>query len=466
MALGRRKRVQDELFIAHDRLPVGPGNSFYERLNGILTKHDFDGWCEEHCRRFYTEKMGRPSLVPGVYFRMVLLGYFERISSERQIAWRVADSLSLRRFLGLELTDRTPDHSTLSRTRQRLDQSVHEEVFAWVLKVLAQEGLVKGQTLGVDGTTLEANASLRALRDKVTNESYQSYVRGLMGADPEVEIDDPGPDDIARYDRRRKDKKLSNTQWHNPHNPDAQITRMKDGRTHFAEKCEHAVDMETGAVLGVTVQPASRGDTESIYPTLVAAARNLNQIKPEIRAQLKDQPQKPGRPLPTDLLAEVVADKGYHSASVITTLQQRIGIRTVISEPDRGRQKWKDRHDEQQAVYRNRTHIRQKRGKNLLKRRGELLERAFTHYLDLGSMRKLFLKGHQNITKRLLIHVAGFNLGLLMRKLFHAATPRAAAAAANRFFAPILALFAFLACQHPPSLHSCSRRQSQSMIKT
>ncbi|MFC1895537.1 transposase [Thermodesulfobacteriota bacterium] len=436
MALGRRRSIQKELFVTSDEIAKAPAHPFYSRLEEVFKAHGFDAFCEELCQPYYADGVGRPGLAPGVYFRLLMLGYFERIPSERQIARRVADSLSLRQFAGFSLTEGTPDHSTISKTRRRLPLSVHTAVFTKVLDILIGENLFRGKKIGVDATTLESNAGMRALTHNISGKSHREYVKGLMAEDPD-EPDYPSPDDISRFDRRRKGKKLSNKHWINPHNQDAKITRMKDGRTHFAEKCEQAVDLETGAVVAVTVQGADVGDTTTLDVTLEAAANNLNAIKESLDEQRATEPRQPGRLARRDVIQHVVADKGYHSAPVCDRLKQQ-GVQPVISEPKTGRRKWKGKRRQQLAFYANRNNIRSDAGKGLMRKRAELVERAFTHYLDAGGVRRAWLKGHKNIAKRLLIQVAGFNLGLFMRKLMGAGTPRAWADLLGPFFADIL----------------------------
>lgn len=438
MALGKRQGKQQDLFIASDSIQAGPGHQFYDQLGKLLIAQNFDQYAEELCASFYAER-GRPGLPPGTYFRLILLGYFERLCSERQIAWRVADSLTLRQFLGYSLSERTPDHSTISKTRRRLSLEAHQKVFLRVLEILADARLLRGKTLGIDATDLVANASMRNLQHRVTGESYQSYVKDLMKDDPD-EPDDPNDEQVGRFDRRRK-KKLSNQDWHNPNNPDAKITRMKNGSTHFAEKCEHAVDLDTGAIIAVTVQGADCGDTESMRTTLGDAAHNLNQAKGKIREALKDQPDRPGTSHARDLLCEVVADKGYHSRAICKELRSESqDIRSYIAEPSRGRQHWRGDTDARAAVHANRRRIRGVRGRALMRKRGELLERPFAHYLDHGRMRRVWLKGHVNIAKRLLVHTAGFNLALLLRKTIGTGTPQGISALENAFFFVISAL--------------------------
>jgi transposase len=254
MAMGKRRRhaKQATMWVAAQDLPRTAGHPFYARLNQILGKHDFDGYVEELCQRFYAAEVGRPGLPPGRYFRLLPIGYFEGLDAERAIAWRAADSFALREFLGLMLPEAPPDHSTISRTRRLIDVETHEAVFTWMLQRLADAGLVKGKTVGIDATTLEANAALRSIVRRDTAESYQDFLTKLAQASG---IETPRRADLARIDRKRK-KKGSNDDWTHPHDPDAKVTKMKDGRTHLAHKAEHAVDLETGAIIAVTVQGA------------------------------------------------------------------------------------------------------------------------------------------------------------------------------------------------------------------
>ncbi len=411
MAMGKRKReTQGALWIAAGELPQSGGHPFYEQVNKILDAEGFDRFVEDQSRAFYADQVGRPSLPPAVYFRMLLIGYFEGIDSERGIAWRVADSLGLRRFLGYGLTEPTADHSTLSRNRRLIDVETHQSVFIWVLQVLAKRKLLEGKTLGIDATTLEANAALRSIVRRDTRESYQEFLTRLAQASG---IETPTREDLARLDKNRKHKG-SNDDWTNPFDPDAKITKMKDGRTHLAHKAEHAVDMKTGAIVSVTLQPADRGDTSSIEQTVDQADANLVTVMQDDAACQK---------LSEQVLREVVADKGYHSNAVLTDHRER-EIRTYISEPNRGRRDWKDKAEERDAVYGNRRRIRGARGRRLMRRRGELVERSFAHCYDTGGMRRTHLKKHENILKRLLIHTAGFNLSLVLRKMLGLGTAR------------------------------------------
>lgn len=330
MAMGRRHRAkQESLFIPTAKLARSASHDFYERLNAVLAAAGFDDYVEPLCAPYYVEGKGRPSIPPGTYFRMLLVGFFEGLDSERGIDWRVSDSLSLRPFLGYDLEQSTPDHSTLSRTRQRLPVEVHQEVFSWILRVLAKAGLLKGKTVAVDATTLEANAAMRSLRRRDTEQGYQEYLTELAQTSG---IDTPTRQQLAQLDKKRPNK-ASNDDWEHPHDPDAKVTKMKDRRTHLAHKVEHVVDLDTEAIVAVGLGDADEGDTSSLPWSLVRADLNLEAVAadPQAARRLHRRP-----------LTEVVADKGYHSNETLTTLAAS-GIRSHISEPDRGRRRWQPR---------------------------------------------------------------------------------------------------------------------------
>ena len=408
MGMGRKKDRQDTFWVATQELPRTGGPVFYERVNRILNETGFDRFVEDSCEKFYAPVMGRPSVAPGKYFRMLLVGYFEGIDAERGIAWRCADSLSLREFLGLGLSDAVPDHSTVSRTRRLIDLETHGKVFSWMLRVLGSEGLIDGKTVGVDASTLEANAAMRTIVRRDSGEAYNEYLKGLAKASG---IETPTAAELARLDRKRK-KKTSNKDWEHPHDPDARITKMKDGRTHLAHKIEHAADMKTGAILAVTVQGADQGDTTTIKDTMIETALQMEMLAADPESKLRD-----------DFLSEVVTDKGYHSNDTMTAFR-KLGIRSYISEPDRGRRNWNNKAAEQQAVYANRRRIRGDRGKQLLRQRGLMLERPFAHTLETGAMRRVHLRHRKNILKRILIQYTALNLSLLLRQRFGKGTPR------------------------------------------
>src|ERR1700736_1616836 len=415
MGMGRKEqqRRQEELWIAHTDLPRTVGHPFYEQLNRLLEEHGFDEYVEQQCARFYAEKMGRPSLAPGRYFRLLLVGYFEGIDSERGIAWRAADSLGLRSFLGVGLNEMPPDHSTISRTRRLIDVETHRAVFGWVLELLAEKDLLKGKTIGIDGTTLEANAAMRSIVRRESGEGYQEFLTRLA---KDSGIATPTREELAKLDRKRA-RKGSNEDWVNPHDPEAHITKMKDGRTHLAYKAEHAVDLETGAVVAVTVASGAAGDTETILETLPQAGEHIAEV-----ACVTNNPEV-GERVEAEGPQEAVADKGYHSNGTLQALGEA-EVRTYISEPDRGRRCWKGKTEAKQAVYGNRRRIGGDRGKQLLRQRGELVERSFAHAYETGGMRRVHLRGRENILKRVLIHIGGFNLSLVMRQLLGKGTPR------------------------------------------
>jgi transposase len=406
MAMGQRTHEeQSAMWVAVKELPKSVSHPFYEKLNRLLAEHGFDEFVEAQCRSFYAEKMGRPSLAPGQYFRLLLLGYFEGLDSERGIAWRAADSSGVRSFLGLALTEAAPDHSTISRTRRLIDLDTHREVFTWVGQCLGIAGLIKGKTIAIDATTLEANAALRSIVRRDTGETYNEFLTKLAQASG---IETPTRADLVKLDRKRKNKG-SNQDWTHPHDPDARIAKMKDGRTHLAHKAEHAVDLETGAIVAVTLQEADLGDTTTIQTTLPEAVEQLEAV-----AAINDK---------VKTVEELVTDKGYHSKETVLDMQSLV-LRTYISEPDRGRQNWIDKHAERDAVYANRRRIKGDRGQQLMRRRGELLERPNAHLYETGAMRRTHLRGHGNILKRLLVHAAACNLGLWMRTLTGIGTPR------------------------------------------
>lgn len=417
MAMGTRKhrQRQEQLWITHAELATAPGHPFYKRLNELLDQEKFDDFAERECAQFYADKNGRPSLTPGTYFRSLLIGYFEGIDSERGIAWRAADSLGLRQFLQIGLDESTPNHSTISRTRRLIDIETHRKVFSWVLGILADQGLLKGKVVGVDATTLEANAAMRSIVRRDNGQSYEAFLTGLA---KKSGIKTPSREDLARMDRKRK-KKGSNKEWKSATDADARIAKMKDGSTHMAHKAEHAVDMESGAVIAVTLQPADQGDTSTIHETLAEAGETVAQL---VEREAEKAPQAEPQ-VHLNGITEIVTDKGYHSGKTVMALAQA-NVRTYIPEQQRGRRQWAGKAKEQQAVYGNRRRVRGEHGKHLLKRRGELIERSFAHCYETGGMRRTHLRGRENILKRQLIHVCAFNLSLIFRLSVGAGTPR------------------------------------------
>jgi transposase len=409
--MGKRKPMQEMLFVSHERLPRSAGHPFYVKLNELLEEAGFDRWVEKRCARYYVqeEKRGQPSIPPGIYFRMLFVGYFEGIDSQRGIAWRCADSLSLREFLGIAVGFKTPDHSTLSNTRRRLPPEVFEEVFQWVLERAVAKNLVSGKTVGVDSTMLEANAAMKSIVRRDTCEDWKEYVTRLMREEGVIEAtEEPRDEEVRRYDKGRKNKKVSNEEWVSPSDPESRIAVMKDGRTHLAYKAEHVVDLKSDLVLAAEVTPADHGDSQTMVDSVMQAQVNLNQAGSQQRIE------------------EVAADKGYHAAATLE-LCEAFNLRTYIPEPKRRHwSRWTDKPAElQHAVYGNRRRIRRDKSKQLQRRRSELCERTFAHICDSGGMRRTWLKKLVNVTKRYLIAAAAHNLGRILRKLFGVGKPRA-----------------------------------------
>lgn len=430
MAMGTRKMRERQADLWYDgELPTAPGHPFYKRLNEVLDNAQFDRFCETSCADFYHQKLGRPSLPPGQYFRIMMIGFFEGLDSERGIAWRLADSLTLRQFLSIAFDEKTPDHVTISRTRRLIDPATHQKIFSWVLERLAQGGLIKGKTIGVDSTTLEANAAMKSIVRRDTGESYLEYLKRLAEAEG-IEAKDAAS--LLRMDRKRK-KKTSNEDWQNPVDEDAEITKLKDGRTALAYKAENAVDMATGAIVAVTTHGGAAADTTTVLETVMEAGLAVADLIEEKTPEGKYEVHPEG-------VQEVVADKGYHSNEVMVGMAE-LGVRSYVAEPDRGRRNWDGKEAEQAAVYSNRRRIKGDRGKRMQRQRGEKIERNFAHQFDTGGMDRLYVRGLQNVHKKLLIQAAACNLALLLRSRYGSGKPRAAH---DRAAEVILIIFAVL----------------------
>ena len=406
MALGRQGGRQAELMVGWGELPRSPGHVFYDRLQAILVGAEFDRFAERECAPYYAGRRGRPSLPPGRYFRMHLIGYFEGIDSERGLEWRCADSLSLCEFLRLGTTEPVPDHSWLSKTRSRLPLEVHEAVFVWVLERLAEHGLIKGERIGIDASTMEANAALRMIVRRDSGEGYRAMLERLA---KESGIATPTAEDLVRLDRKRKGKRLSNREWTSPTDPEARIAKLKDGRTRLAYKPEHAVDLDTGAIVAAEIHPADQGDTTTLPATLETTEANLTAV---------DAAATPADP------AELVTDKGYHSRDGLKELEDGAWKSRIAEKKAAGVSRWQGDEAARRAVYNNRARLRSGVAREAFKLRAELVERSFALALDRGGRRRAWLRGSENLHKRYLVHVAGYNLGLIMRLLFGAGTPR------------------------------------------
>ena len=429
MSMGRRQKSQSPLWIAHHELTQGPGHRFYETLNALLREAAFDRHAEALCAPYYeaAHVPGRKSVAPGVYFRMHLVGFFEGIESERGLEWRFADSLSLRQFLGCSLTQRVPDHSTLSRTRQRLPLAVHQAVFALILGIVETKGLLKGRVLGVDSTYLRADASMKAIVRRDTRESYLEFVLRLA---EEAGVATPTAEDARRLDRKRTGKKTSNREWVSRTDHDARIAKLKDGRTRLAYKPEHVVDLETGAIVAAVVHPADVADPASVEASLTQAESNLQTARggdPEAAAEdpapKDDDDPPPGGHQPR---RKVVADKGYHQATLLRRMKTQ-RYRTYIPERRQaGRRRWTDKGGTPTAVafYQNRARGLRPLGKRYHRWRAERTERTFAHVCETGGARRTRLRGRANVAKRYLLQAAGANLALVMRTLYGLGTPR------------------------------------------
>jgi transposase len=407
MALGKRKSECQELWVATTDLPRSPGHPFYQQLNRLLAEDGFDAWLEKLCAPYYHATQGRPSIPPGIYFRMILVGYFEGLSSQRGIAWRCCDSRSLAEFLGYRPTEETPDHSSLTKVGQRLPREIHDAMFQRVLAMAVAKGLMKGKTVAVDSTTLEANAAMKSIVHRDTGEDWKQYVGRLMQAEGVVEEGlEPTDEEVRRFDKQRK-KKVSNDEWVSTSDPESRITRMKDGTTHLAYKAEHVVDLESEFVLAATVHEGDAADTDTLCDSLVEAQVNLDEAGSEVE------------------IREGVADKGYHAAATIE-LAGELSFRTYIPEPKRPHcSRWTDKPPEyRHAVYANRRRVKGERGKRLQRLRSERVERSFAHICETGGARRCWLRGLAKVTKRYLLQAAARNLGLILRKLFGMGTPR------------------------------------------
>lgn len=411
MAMGRRKHdTQEQLFLAPRR--KSPGHPFFKALNALLAEAGFDPWLEQRCLAYYEqeETRGQPSIPPGVYFRMLFVGYFEGIDSQRGIAWRCADSRSLERYLGLDPDEETPDHSSMTRIRKRLPAEVFDDVFQFVLRIADDKQLLSGKAVGVDSTTLEANAAMKSIVRRETGEDWKEYVVRLMREEGEIgKEDEPSDDEVRRFDKRRKNKRVSNTEWVSETDPDSEITQMKDGRTHLAYKAEHVVDLDTEIVLGAEIYPGTQGDASTLADSVTEARANLEAIGSAATIE------------------EVAADKGYHSLATLE-LCDGLGYRTYIPEREQ-RKRWDDKTDEQRSlVLNNRKRVARRKGKDLQRRRSEVVERSFAHCCETGGGRRSWLRGKVEVTKRYLMTVAAHNLGRILWHLFGAGKPRAMAA--------------------------------------
>jgi transposase len=435
MALGKRRDEQQEMWVATTSLPKSQGHVFYRKLNEVFAEAGFDRMAEDLCRPYYHERIGRPSIPPGVYFRMLLVGYFEGLGSQRGIAWRCADSLSLREFLGVPLVEDTPDHSSLTRVRDRLPLEVHVAVFDWALRLVAEKGLMPGKTVAIDSTFLEANAAMKSIVRRDTGEDWNDYLRRLL---QEQGVENPTDEELRRFDRTRKDKRVSNEEWVSKTDPDSRIAKMKNGEAHLAYKAEHVIDLETEVVLAASIRPANEADVDTMVDSLVEAQVNLSEAGVDVEIE------------------EAVGDKGYHATDTIE-LAESLNIRTYIPErKQKGKRNWRDVPEEKRrAVINNRRRVRRAKSKRLQRQRSERVERSFAHICETGGARRSWLHGLEKVQKRYSIAAMARNLGLLMRKVFGIGTPRGLQAARG------LASLALLVWIH---IHDLLRRWHESLL--
>src|SRR5437899_8805302 len=406
----KQKAAQPEFWVAAQQLPTSPKSTFYSKLDETLESFGFAAKVRAICVPAYKQTgTGRPGIDPVVYLKMIMVGFFEDLPSERAIAARCADSLSIRSFLNYELHEKTPEHSSFTVIRQRLGLEIYESIFVLLLEALREHGLLGGKNLGIDASVIEANASLRALVHRNTEEQYWDYVKRLaaeQGIDPEDSAA------VRKFDRNRPGKG-SNAEWKNPHDPDAKIGRTKDGATDMIYKPETVVDLDTGAIVQAEVQLGDKADHKDMSVEILEAQQNINRAA--------------GEKLDTLTVRSATSDKGYYALGELQTLQGE-GIRTVISDPIDNRRLDKLEPAEKRAVLAARRSVKSKSGKELLRRRGMHIERSFAHILDCGGLRRTTLRGWENLNKRYKLAAAFYNLSQLMRKLFGFGTPKQLAA--------------------------------------
>ena len=427
MFSAKKKTAQSEFWIPADQVVRSAKSGFYSKLEETLESFGFAAKVRALCAPAYDKSgVGRPGIDPVVYLKMIMVGFFEDLPSERAIAARCADSMSIRAFLKYELNEKTPEHSSFTVIRQRLGLEIYERIFTLTLQALREHGLLRGKNLGIDSSVIEANASLRALVHRNTEEQYWDYVKRLAA---ESGIDPEDTAAVRKFDRHRPGKG-SNQEWENPHDPDAKIGRTKDGATDMIYKPEAVVDLDTGAIVQAQVQPGDEADHKNMAGRILEAQQNINRACEE--------------KLDTLTVQSVTSDKGYYAVSELQTLQGE-AIRTVIVDPIDNRRLEKLEPDQKQAVLTARRSVTSKSGKDLLRRRGMHIERSFAHILDCGGMRRTTLRGWENLNKRYKLAAAFYNLSQLMRKLFGFGTPKQLAALGRLLFLQWTCFWALLA---------------------
>ena len=455
----QRKSRQGEFWIARNELARAQASRFYDKLDETLEEMEFAAKVHGVCAPLYSSgEKGRPPIDPVVYFKMLMVGFLENLPSERAIAARCGDSLMIRRFLGYELNEDTPDHSSFTVIRQRLSQEVYQSVFDIILEGLRRHGLLRGKNLGIDSSVMEANASLRALENRNTGEAYWEYVRRLA---TEAGVDAQDAAAVRRFDKQRSGRKTSNQEWVNPYDRDAKVSKAKDGATDMLYKPENIVDLDTGVILNAEVRKADEADTEGLAERAIGAVELVEAIREETSAG-----QEPV-PAATETLT---GDKGYYCVEELESIQQG-GVATIISDPLSHRRVDKLDCGGQTAVGNALLSVKSTEGKELLRRRGMHIERGFAHILDSGGMRRATLRGQVNLDKRYKIAAATYNLSQLMRNLFGIGTSKQAAASVLRGLIELLlacleelsAFFAFFVLA--PVIQSPFLSQSASFLR-
>ena len=400
---------QPQFWVETKRLPKATASTFYRKLDETLGQIGFTEGVREICKPAYADSSrgGRPGIDPAVYFKMLMIGFFENLPSERSIASRCADSLSLRAFLGYQLDQDTPDHSTLSVIRSRLGEEIYHSALELVLKGLRDHGLLKGRHLGIDSSVIEANASLRELVHRNTEEQYWDYVKRLAAA---AGIDPDDTKAVRQFDRKREGRSTSNKEWVNPHDPDAKVGVTKHGACDMIYKPEHITALESGAIVAATVRHGNEGDTKELTSRVLSAGAAL--------ARICDDPKQ------EKVLRSLTADEGYVSVEEACGLQGE-NIRTIIGDPYASQRRKENQSSiVKQVLHKARRAVKSASGKALLRKRGEFIERSFAHVLDQGGLRRATLRGKSNLTKRQLAAALAFDLSLLMRKLTGCGTPK------------------------------------------
>jgi transposase len=423
----KEKAAQPEFWVATQEVAKSPKSTFYSKLDETLESFHFAAKVREICAPAYKQTgTGRPGIDPVVYLKMIMVGFFEDLPSERGIAARCADSMSIRAFLKYELDEKTPDHSSFTVIRQRLGLDLYERIFTLTLQALREHGLLRGKNLGIDSSVIEANASLRALVNRNTEEQYWDYVKRLA-AENGIDPDDAAA--VRKFDRNRPGKG-SNQEWMNPYDPDAKIGRTKDGATDMIYKPEAVVDLDTGAIVQAQVHVGDQADHKEMATRVLEAQQSINKAT--------------GEKLDTLTVNTVTSDKGYYAVNELQALQEE-DIRTVIADPIDNRRLDKLEPNQKKAVLAARRSAKSASGKDLLRRRGMHIERSFAHILDCGGMRRTTLRGWENLNKRFKLAAAFYNLSQLMRKLFGIGTPKQLAAGGRLFFLQFTYLLAVIA---------------------